>query len=213
MIQNVIFDFDGTLIDTNELIILSLYETVKNVLHKEISQHDLIPVLGKHLEAQMRYFSEKKYKEMILYYKNYYRIHRDRMIKKFPGTSDLLKKLKFLGCKIGIASAKGRSGILHGLKRFDLNQYVDCIISAYDVENNKPHPECIYKLKDYFQCKNKDMLIIGDSPYDILCGINAQIKTALVSWTIFPKERFEGITPDYIVNEPLDIIKIVTETV
>lgn len=209
MLKHVIFDFDGTLIDTNELIINALYETVKNILNRKISRHDLLAVLGKYLDDQMKYFSIEKYEEMMLYYKNYYSMHQDTMVKKFEGIDELLKKLKSLGCKIAITSAKGRNGILHGLELFNLKQYIDFIVSAYDIENKKPHPECIYKALEYFKCQKEDIIIIGDSPYDILCGINAGIKTALVSWTIFPKEKFEGIVPDYIIDKPSDIINIV----
>lgn len=212
MINHILFDFDGTLVDTNEIIIKALTETVENVLHKGITREDLLAILGKYLDDQMRYFSEEKYKIMVEYYKNYYRENQDKMVKKFAGIDHMLQQLKQMGCKLGIVSAKGKNGIMHGLRLYDLEQYIDCIISAYDVVNNKPHPECVYKALKFFKCDKDQMLLIGDSPYDIQCGINAGIKTGLVSWTIFPNEQFQNVIPGYIISKPDDIISLVNKS-
>ncbi|WHH59059.1 HAD-IA family hydrolase [Petroclostridium sp. X23] len=209
MINHVLFDFDGTLIDTNELIICALKESVKSVLGKEVTHDDLMAVLGKYLDEQMKYFDEEKHEKMVQLYKEYYRAHQDTMVKKFSGIDELLMNLKQSGRKIAITSAKGRGGIMHGLELFNIKQYIDFIVSAYDVENNKPHPESVYKALDFFKCDKENMILVGDSPYDIQCGINADIKTALVSWTIFSPEKFEGIRPDYILQKPSDLIEIV----
>ncbi len=208
MIEFILFDFDGTLMNTNKLIVESLSETVKNVLNKDMTEQDLLNVYGNYLDEQMKYFSKEKYEEMVAFYKQYYRAHRDN-IELFPGVNNLLKDLKRLGCRIGITSAKSRAGILHGLELFGLKQYIDHIVSSTEVKNNKPHPESVYRSMEYFQCEKENLILIGDSPYDIQCGINAGIKTALVSWTIFPNERFKGMLLDYIIKEPADIIKIV----
>ncbi len=208
MIEFILFDFDGTLMNTNKLIVEALGETVKNVLNREMTEQDLLNVYGNYLDEQMKYFSKEKYEEMVAYYRQYYRTHRDN-IELFPDVDNLLKDLKRLGYKIGITSAKSRAGILHGLDLFGLKQYIDHIVSSTEVKNNKPHPESVYRAMDYFQCKKDNLILIGDSPYDIQCGINAGIKTALVSWTIFPKERFNGMQLDYIINKPSDILEIV----
>ena len=210
MIQHILFDFDGTLVDTNDIIILALQQTVKTILGREASTEDLHAVLGKYLDAQMKYFSETHATEMVEFYRQFYRNHQDDMVKKFDGIDEMLISLKQSGCKLGITSAKGRGGILHGLELFNFAPYIDLIVSAYDVENQKPHPESVYKAMEYFQCTKDDIMLIGDSPYDIQCGINAGIKTALVSWTIFPQERFNNIKPDYIIKTPHEIVKIAT---
>ncbi|MCX7923930.1 MAG: HAD-IA family hydrolase [Clostridia bacterium] len=209
MFKYILFDFDGTLIDTNELIILALHETSLKFLDKTLSSDELNSILGKHLEQQMKCLSELHYKEMILFYKDFYSKNKDTMIKEFPSINQMLKSIKELGCKTAIVSAKGRGGIEHGLKLFGMEDYFDIIISAYDIENNKPHPEPAIKALSALNGSADAALLIGDSPYDILCGKNAGVKTALVDWTIFPKDNLMSLKPDYYIKTPDELVKIV----
>lgn len=143
MLKHILFDFDGTLIDTNQLIIKTISASVENILDKKVPHDDLIAVLGKHLDDQMKYFSQEKYKELVSYYKQYYRKHENTMTHIYSEIDVLLKKLKDMDCKISIVSSKGRRGIINGLQLFNLTEYIDYIISADDVKNSKPHPEGI----------------------------------------------------------------------
>nr|WP_010252306.1 HAD-IA family hydrolase [Acetivibrio cellulolyticus] len=212
MYKYILFDFDGTLIDTNELITLTLNETSLKYLHHSLSTDKLNSILGKPLEEQMKCLSSEHWPSMVEYYKEFYRSHQKALTKEFPQIDIMLQKLKDLGCKNAIVSAKGISGILHGLEHFDYKKYIDYIVSAYDVQNNKPHPEPALKALAHFRAEKKEVLLVGDSPYDILCGKNAGIKTVLVNWTIFPKSQFINFEPDYVINTPLDLLKIVEES-
>ncbi len=205
----MLFDFDGTLVDTNELIILALRKTCKSFLGRELSDIELNSVLGKYLEDQMRLLSPSQYEKMVLYYKEFYKAKQDSMIYEFPGVRQMLKSLRELGCKTAVVSAKGRGGIEHGLKRFGMEQFIDVIISAYDIKNNKPHPEPALKALEALKGTADQALMIGDSPYDILCGKNAGIKTVLVDWTIFPKSDILKISPDFHIMSPQQLADIV----
>ncbi|MCX7843526.1 MAG: HAD-IA family hydrolase [Clostridia bacterium] len=211
MFKNILFDFDGTLVDTNDLIIFSLNEVAKSFMGRCLTKDELNSILGKYLDDQMKMLSEVHYKEMVLQYKECYKSNQDKMIKEFPHIREMLRKLKDMGCRTAIVSAKGRGGIEHGLDFFNIREYIDVIISAYDIENNKPHPEPALKALSALNAQPEGSILVGDSPYDVLCGINAGIKTALVSWTIFPKESFQNIKPDYIIDTPMDLIDIIQE--
>lgn len=209
MLKYILFDFDGTLIDTNELIILALRETTRKFLNKDLTSDDLNSILGKYLEEQMRCLSPEHYQEMILYYKSFYKANQDLMVKEFPGVREMLKEIKALGCKTAIVSAKGRGGIEHGLELFNLSEYIDVIVSAYDIQNNKPHPEPALKAMELLNAHPEQSIMVGDSPYDILCGKNAKIKTALVDWTIFPKDELYKLEPDYVIETPVDLVEVI----
>lgn len=209
LFKYILFDFDGTLIDTNKLILLTLNETAQRYLNRSLKPNELNNILGKPLEEQMKSLSYELWTCMLDYYKAFYKSNQDKMIEEFPQISIMLKKLKNIGCKNAIVSAKGRNGILHGLELFNYTMYIDFIVSAYDVQNNKPHPEPALKAIDYFNAPKNEVLLVGDSPYDILCGKNAGIKTALVDWTIFPKSQLAGLNPDYIIKTPLDLVQII----
>ncbi len=210
MYKYILFDFDGTLIDTNDLITLTLNETSKRYLNRELSHSELNSILGRHLEDQMKLLSPSDYSRLMLFYKDFYRSNQDTMVKEFPGVRKMLDDIKSLGCKMAIVSAKGRGGIEHGLKLFQMEHYFDVIISAYDIQNNKPHAEPALKALRAFNAQPDNALLVGDSYYDILCGKNARIKTVLVDWTIFPREQILKTGPDFIIKEPADLVKIVS---
>lgn len=212
MLKYILFDFDGTLVDTNELIVLALRETAKKYLDRDLSAHELNAILGKYLDDQMKYLSEADYKEMVLFYKDFYKARQDEMVKEFPGIREMLRSIKQLGCKTAIVSAKGRGGIEHGIDLFQFGSYIDVIISAYDIQNNKPHPEPALKALQTLGAEPGCSVLVGDSPYDILCGSNAGIKTAMVDWTIFPKEGLLELKPDFYLKTPDDLVGIIASS-
>ena len=208
MIKYILFDFDGTLIDTNDLIIYCLRQTYKEFLNKELSRDDLNAILGKVLVEQFKHLSETRYEDMVSYYRELYRRKHDEMVAEFPGAGNAVEKLKKMGCKIAIVSSKGRSGIDRGLKHFSMEKYIDAVVSANDVQNSKPHPEPALMALEALEGVKKNALLIGDSPYDIQCGKNAGVKTALVDWTIFPKDDVLSHHPDFYIKSFEELLEI-----
>lgn len=211
MYKYILFDFDGTLINTNDLIVLALNRTSEKFLGKRLSQDDLNSILGKYLDEQMSCLSGKHCQNMALFYREFYENNEEAMTREFPGMPETLAGLKNLGCSMAIVSAKGREGIERGLSFFGYGNYFDAIISAYDVENNKPHPEPALKAMKALNAQPGETLLVGDSPYDILCGKNAGIKTVLAAWTIFPRQGLLALKPDYIAEKPQDLAVIASK--
>lgn len=209
MYKNILFDFDGTLVDTNDLIILSLQEASRKYLGRDLTKADLNSILGKYLDEQMRCLSPEHWKDMVEFYREFYGARQDEMVAEFPGIRDMLEQLKKLGCRIAVVSAKGRGGIEHGLARFGLKPYIDVVISAYDIQHNKPHPEPALKAMEALHAEAADTLLVGDSPYDILCARNAGISSALVGWTIFPQEELLALKPDHFPRTALELVDVV----
>jgi pyrophosphatase PpaX len=209
MYKNIIFDFDGTLIDTNELIIYSIDQVALKFIDRRLTKDEFNSILGFYIEDQMKMISREHYKEMTEFYIEIYNNNCDKMTKKFPGIDEMLYKLKELDCKISIVSAKSREGILHGLSFLGINSFVDAIVSASDVKKNKPDPEPLLAGMKVLGGTLENSLFIGDSPVDVLCGKNAGIKTALVSWSIFPDKSFDKIKPDMFIKTPSDLIRLI----
>ncbi|GAA0176742.1 pyrophosphatase PpaX [Clostridium sediminicola] len=209
MIKCILFDFDGTLIDTNEAVIESLKDSIESFTGRVVDFKELIPILGKPIVEQMKYFSEEMCSDMVEHYRTGYRSREEEKTFIFENIEEMLRVLKSKGYKIGITSNKSRRGINYGLNRFNLVSYIDFIISVDDVEKKKPHPECINKVIKENGYSIDELIIIGDSPHDINCGINAGIKTALVSWTLFPMKEFKSASPDYVLKDPLELVEVI----
>lgn len=208
MYKYVVFDFDGTLIDSNYLIDRTIRATAEEVLDQKIGQVMINNIWGKVLTEQMAELDSGRVEELCQYYSNFYRQHRDEHTTIFEGILDMLEVLHKT-CKMAIITNKGRGGLEHGLHKFNMKNYFEIALSKSDVVMKKPHPEGLYKVMEHFKAKAEDVLFIGDSIHDIACGKNAGVDTILVAWTVMDLDKLKLENPTYIVNEPNDIVDIV----
>jgi len=209
MVTHILFDFDGTLLDTNELIVEALNAAALEFRGHKIEPKELDNILGKPLAVQMKELDPEHCEEMDTYYRMYYRERRDAYTKQFDGIRDMLDELLALGLKMGIVSNKGTAGIAHGLTIFDMHKYFGSAISADDVVNRKPDPEGVFKALKELDGQAEKTLFIGDSGHDIECGKNAGTRTILVGWTILDRNRLMKACPDHVVETPAEIVDIV----
>lgn len=211
-IQYVLFDFDGTLVDSNEAVVSILH--LASVKHRGIpfSEAELNEILGKPINEQMSFLSVEKEAELVEFYRTEYRKVRDALTKAYVGVDELLSELKASGAKIGIVSNKGRNGIDHGLELMNMAKWIDVSISKDDVVETKPHPEGIFKALNALGGSESDLhktVFIGDSGHDIECGKNAGCHTVLVKWTLIDLELLKKLKPDYIAETPHDILEFI----
>lgn len=207
-IKVALFDFDGTLVDSNEAVISMLHAAA--VYHRgyEFSAEELDQILGKPIIDQMAFLSEGDKEALVSYYRAAYREVRDTLTRAYPEVNAMLERLKEAGIKIGIVSNKGRNGIDHGMALLGLEPYIDVSISKDDVNDSKPHPEGIFRALEalgFDQSAVKETVFIGDSGHDIETGKNAGCQTILVDWTLLDKAKLLQLKPDYLALTPMAI--------
>ena len=206
----VLFDLDGTLIDTDKLIFMS-YRHVFNKYRPDykLTFEEVISFLGPTLMDTFKvYFPNENHDEMIEEYRKYTMEHHHKFVNAFSGAEQVMKELRELGVHIGIVTSKRRDVAMFGLQEFNLDKYTELMVDCNDVKNFKPHPEGINKALDYFNIKPENTLMVGDSKSDMLAGINAKCKVAAVNYSI-KGEFYNELNVDYVINELNDIIKIV----
>jgi pyrophosphatase PpaX len=209
MYKYIVFDFDGTLVDTNYLIDQTIRNTSREVLDKEVDESVIASIWGKVLTEQMAGLDINRVDELTEFYRKYYNEHRDDHTNLFEGIIEMLDKLHEMGCQMAIVTNKGNNGLEHGLNKFSMKDYFRIALSKTDVEMKKPHPEGLYKVMEHFQAKAEEVLFIGDSVHDIECGKNAGVDTVLVKWTVMDLEKLKLEEPTYIVDKPEDIINLI----
>ncbi|MBT1278612.1 pyrophosphatase PpaX [Thermoanaerobacter sp. CM-CNRG TB177] len=208
-IRTVLFDLDGTIIDTNELIIESFKYTIQKHLGYIIQPEEVTPYFGEPLQITLKRFSQDKWELMVDTYRRYNEFNHDKYTKIRQDVKAALELMYKNGIKMGIVTSKRRELAVRGLKLFDLEKYFKVIVALEDTERHKPHPDPIVKALEVLNANKEETLMVGDSPYDILCASNAGVKSVAVKWTILPFNLLEEAKPDYVINDMWEILKII----
>ena len=207
-IDTLLFDNDGTLLDTKRLIDQSFIHTFEKFRPDMVLTDELLDsFFGPTLYQTFSKYSddEEEIEEMIKYYREFNIPNHDSMVKAFPGAKDVLKKLHKKGYKIGVVSSKKTDLLTHGLEVTGLLPYIDLVIGADEVEAHKPDPAGILLAKEKLEGKN--VCYVGDTLNDMLAAKNANVKAIGCLYISHPEIMLEA-KPDYVIenlNELLDI--------
>lgn len=211
-ITTILFDLDGTLIDTNELIISSFLHTLEHYYPSQYKREDVLPFLGPTLKETFEKMDDNKVDEMIATYRKYNLEHHDSIVTDFPTVLETIQILKEKGYKIGIVTTKLSDTVQKGLKVTKLDPYFDVVVALDHVEKAKPDPEPIFNALAQLESTPEETIMVGDNYHDILAGKNAGTKTAGVAWSIKGREYLEQYNPDYIFDEMSDLLKVLGVT-
>ena len=207
-IKTVLFDLDGTLIDTNELINESFKHTFLKYGYS-FTDEEIGDFNGPPLRETFNKLNSDLAEEMIKTYRQHNFANHEAYIKVFPNVERTIQVLLENNIKIGIVSAKMRPGVNLGLEVTGLSKYFDTIISIDDVRHPKPHPESVFKAMKKLDAKPAATIMVGDNYHDILAGQDAGAQTAAVAWSAKGKGYLQQYNPTYMLEDMSDLIKIV----
>ncbi|MGL4949508.1 MAG: pyrophosphatase PpaX, partial [Anaeroplasmataceae bacterium] len=210
--NTIIFDLDGTLLNTQELITRSFVYTFDHFMKdKVLTDEELESFFGPSLKTTFSRYEEdeEKVDEMLKYYREFNLEQHDNLVKGFPKLVETIKRLHKKKYKLAIVSNKRKDAILQGLELFDIKKYFSVIIGDDDVENEKPNPEGILKALSMID-DPKNPIYVGDTPNDILAAKNANIKSCAVAYSS-RIEEMEELEPDFIIKNLYSIFRILSE--
>ncbi|KKO52606.1 pyrophosphatase PpaX [Paenibacillus sp. DMB20] len=210
MIETVLFDLDGTIIDTNELIISSFMHVFEKGPKGPLSREGIIPHMGTTLEYQLQTFSgQEDVSQLVPLYRAYNQEHHDEMVRPFPHVNEVVQWLHGQGISMGIVTTKIRPSTLMTLEKFDLAPYMSAVVTVSDVEHPKPHPEPVLKAVEQLGCKPETTLMVGDSAVDIQSAKAAGVLAAGVSWSLKGEQVLRDKGADFILKDMRDLYRIV----
>lgn len=212
----VLFDLDGTVVDTVELIRASFRHATRTVLGRVLPDEEIMRFVGQPLMAQMRQLSEEHAKELYDAYREHnHRVH-DEMIREYEGVQEMLEALRRHGRHIGLVTSKSSKPTAMAFRSLDLKRYFDVVITADDTKKHKPDPEplltCLERLALVGAPGDPAAAIyVGDSPFDVQAGKAAGMATAAVTWGIFSRAALEAARPTYVLQRPGDVVRVCVE--
>lgn len=208
----LLFDFDGTLLDTNELIIRTFMHVLNDKFPGQFSTEDCIKFIGPSLKETFEQITPNEVDDMIAKYREWNHAHHDEYVKEFDGVNETLEELKKQGYKLAIVSTKKRDTIKRGLQLMKVEHLFEFWIGLEDVDKVKPDPEPVLLALERLNVPKDEALMIGDNYHDILAGKNAGVKTAGVAWSIKGEEFLKQFQPDYMLHHISDLLTIVKES-
>ena len=206
----ILFDLDGTLIDTDKLIFMGYYHLFKKYRKDyKVTFEDMMSFLGPTLIDMFNiYFEKEDKKALIEEYREYVMANHNRFVNVFDGAKELFIELHQLGIHIGVVTSKRKDVAFYGLKQFGLDKYCEILVDCDDVKNFKPHPEGVLKALEYFNVSPCEALMVGDSKSDMLAGKSAGCDVAAVNYSI-KGDFYSDLNVNYVIDELLDILKII----
>jgi pyrophosphatase PpaX len=209
-IQTVLFDLDGTLIDSIRLILDSYHHTLAAHGIPARTDEDWLRGVGTPLSVQFAEWHDDlgKLEAMIATYREYNLAHHDRMVTVYPGVPGAVGAIRAAGRRTGLVTSKNRQGALRGLTLVKLEAMMDVLVCADEVTNPKPHPEPVEKAVALLGADPRTTVYVGDSIHDMVSGRAAGVRTAAALWGPFGRSHLEQATPDYWLESPADLLTL-----
>lgn len=212
MINTILWDFDGTLLDTNDVILQSWQHTYEYYLGHKMPIEHITSCFGEPLLVTMaREFPDVPPKESAEIYREYQKDIAYIWAKAIPGVFELVKYLKGKGYKQCIVTSRTTESTLRYLDLFKKRDLFDGLVTCDDTDSHKPDPAPILLGLEKMACDKDEAIMIGDGVFDIKCANNAGVKSVLVGWRITDpgNSLIEDAVSDYETQTPEDLRKLI----
>lgn len=217
-VDAVLFDLDGTLLDTTEAILSSLKHTVKYFTGREPNLIELRPYMGLPLTVIFSGLVPDHVEEACdVYVRHNLAVHKD-LVRLYPGVREVLAALREQDIKIAVVTSKRRATVEVGFKLTGVDGAFDAVVCHDDVTRPKPDPEPVLKALELLHVDtsgSRRVLVVGDSPWDVRAGKNAaaalpglSIKTAAVTYGATAEDILEKENPDYVLRAIGEVLPI-----
>ena len=212
-IRYLLFDLDGTLVDTTNLILSCYRASISKLVDNPPSDEEILQGFGTPLSQQLyRLFPTLRDRpdEIITLWRQTQDELHDRLIKPFPGTAEVLRELRRRGYPLGVVTSKERVAAERDLAMYGLKELADVIVCWDDTSNHKPHPEPILRGLELMAAPAAEALYVGDSLHDMKAGREAGAKVAAALWGPFAKESLLAFKPDFLLKSIRDLLDMLS---
>jgi pyrophosphatase PpaX len=205
----VLFDLDGTVIDSGAIILASMRHAAREVLGVEVPDEQLMAAVGgPGLEAQMQALSPDRADELVTVYRAHNEPLHDELV-CCAGMDEVLVRLKDEGRRLGIVTAKRRQTVELAFARIPIEHLFETVIGGDETKKHKPDPEPLLLALERLGAAPDEAVYVGDAPFDVKAAKAAGLYSVGVSWGgIHGRERLEAEEPDALVDAPEELLGV-----
>jgi pyrophosphatase PpaX len=209
--EPVLFDLDGTVLDTVTLILQSHRHAVRTVLGKELSDEELVSQVGRPLMEQMQVFSPDRAEELFTVYRTWNHANTKRLIATYDGINELLDALAADGRTLGLVTSKSRDAVDLAFDSVPgIGERFSVVLSSDDTALHKPSPEPILRALELLGSDGTGgACYVGDAPFDLQSAKAAGVKAIAVTWGFFDRAALEAENPDVICETPAELLEAI----
>jgi len=206
-IEVVLFDLDGTLIDTIDLILSSMRHATAEVLGEALPDDVLLHNVGVPLRVQMGEFAPGREDELLCVYRAHNAIVHDDLVCEYPGTESALQAIIAKGYRLGIVTSKSVVVAQRGIERFGLGEFFETLVGYEDTEIHKPEAAPLLLAAERMGVDIERCCYVGDSPHDMNAGKAAGAVTVAALWGPF-RERVTETGPDFAIEHLSELTEV-----
>jgi len=205
----VLFDLDGTVVDSGAIILASMRHAAREVLGIEPPDEELMAAVGgPGLEAQMRALAPDRVEELVTVYRAHNEPLHDELV-CCDGIDDVLVRLRDEGRRLGIVTAKRRVTVELAFASVPLGHLFEVVVGGDETQRHKPHPEPLLLAAKRMGADPDECAYVGDSPFDVRSAKAAGMHAVAVTWGgIHSREKLEGEEPDAIVATAEELLLV-----
>jgi pyrophosphatase PpaX len=204
----IVFDLDGTLIDTIPLIVASHRHALRTVLRREETDEVLKAGIGKPLLEQMQVFDPDHARELFDAYRVWNHANTAALLGRFEGVDAMLLELAAASIDLGIATSKSRDAVDLALRIQPLPVAFGATVTVDDTERHKPYPEPVLLAIDLLGASPERAVYVGDAPYDLEAAHAAGCDAVAVTWGVASRETLLAAEPHAIADTPAELLAI-----
>jgi pyrophosphatase PpaX len=207
--ETVLFDLDGTVVDSGAIILASMRHATLEVLGREYSDEELLQAVGgPGLEAQMHALAPERVDELVDVYRAHnYPLHDD--LEACEGMGEVLVRLRDEGRRLGVVTAKRRDTVELAFASVPLGHLFEAVVGGDETERHKPNPEPLLLGAERLAADPATTAYVGDSPFDVRAAKAAGMFAVAVTWgRIHERARLEAEQPDAIVDTAEELLGV-----
>ena len=209
----VLFDLDGTLIDTIELILSSARHAFDGWPRGVPTDEEWVRGIGTPLVSQLREYAETEEEVALLLerYRAYQNIHHDRLTRCYDDVPAAIAALAKHGHRLGVVTSKASAIAHRSLTHVGLDRYFDVVVGYDETQRHKPHPEPVMTGLARLGVSPHHAAYVGDSPHDIHAGNAAGVVTVAALWGPFGRETLAAAGPNHFIECMADLPAVLAQ--